>query len=92
MVSAVHGIAHIWNAFSFVNYYDHKHPDINWAKDENDVSTRASISLCKTVSNYKCLNFSECFPFDFPLAHWIHRKRDVWLVDCNVDLLYERDS
>lgn len=36
-ISVIHSVAHFVNAINYVQNYDSKFPEINWARDEDDV-------------------------------------------------------
>lgn len=44
-ISAIHSVAHFVNAINFVQNYDSKMSDINWARDEDDVSSTSSFKF-----------------------------------------------
>jgi hypothetical protein len=42
-LAVIHSVAHIVNGVNFVNHYDEKHLEINWAQDKHDVRNSLNI-------------------------------------------------
>lgn len=83
----IHSVAHFANGINFVNNFEEKLADLNWAKDDDDVRVERIIFVRKRKrSDLSSSPSTECLaPHVFDTG-WIFRLDDDCMFDYNVDV------
>jgi hypothetical protein len=82
-LAVIHSVAHIVNGVNFVNHYDEKHLELNWAQDKHDVRTEA-INLRVFKSSSLIISLVECFSACIFDTVWLFRVADACVSRRNV--------